>query len=119
MGVLYLLSDPATLGWGLTRSKVIAAELALISNFLLNDAWTFRDMVGERTGMRHKLHRLLKFNAICGIGILLNVILLNVQYNYLGMNRYVANAIAIGLVTFWNFLLNLKLSWRDTEANRR
>src|SRR5215468_5152698 len=119
MGVLYLLSDPTTLGWGLTRSKIIAAELALISNFLLNDAWTFRDMVGEQTGFRHTLHRLLKFNAICGIGILLNVILLNVQFNYLHMNRYVANAIAIGVVTVWNFLLNLKLSWRDTATSRR
>jgi len=118
MVVLYLLSDPASLGWGLTRSKIVAAELALISNFLFNDAWTFRDMVGDQTGWRHKLHRLVKFNAVCGIGIVLNVLLLNLQYNVLHMNRYLANGVAIAIVTVWNFLLNLKLSWRDTEAGR-
>ena len=26
MGLLYLLSDPASLGWGLTRSKIVAAK---------------------------------------------------------------------------------------------
>jgi dolichol-phosphate mannosyltransferase len=117
MTMLYLLSDPKTLGWGLTRSKVVAAELALINNFLWNDAWTFRDMVGEGHGLRHKLHRFVKFNAICGIGIVLNVVLLNLQFNLLNMNRYLANAVAIAIVTLWNFLLNMKLSWRDTEAN--
>jgi dolichol-phosphate mannosyltransferase len=116
MGLLFLLSDPQSLGWGLTRSKIIAAELALISNFLWNDAWTFRDLVGARTGLGSKLRRLIKFNAICGIGIVLNVILLNIQYNWLGMNRYLANAVAIGVVTLWNFFLSLKLSWRDTQA---
>ena len=67
MALLFLLSDPRTLGLGLTRSKIVAAELAIINNFLWNDAWTFRDLVGARRG-RHKLRRLLKFNAVCGTG---------------------------------------------------
>src|SRR5262249_26032149 len=33
MGMLYLLSDPGTLGWGLTRSKVLAAGTAMFNNF--------------------------------------------------------------------------------------
>jgi len=114
MAVLFLLSDPRALGFGLTRSKIVAAELAIINNFLWNDAWTFRDLVGTQRGLRHKLRRLVKFNIVCGIGLALNVVLLNVQFNLLHMNRYVANLIAIGLVTGWNFWLNLKLSWRDT-----
>ena len=32
------------------------------------------------------------------------------------MNRYVANAIAIAIVTVWNFWLNTRLSWRVTET---
>jgi len=116
MAVLFLLSDPRSLGLGLTRSKIAAAELAIISNFLLNDAWTFRDLVGAQRGARHKLRRLLKFNAVCGIGLLLNVALLNFQFNVLHVNRYVANLIAIGVVTAWNYWLNLKLNWRDAGA---
>jgi len=116
MAFLFLLSDPRALGLGLTRSKAMAAELAIINNFLWNDAWTFRDLVGAQRGTRHKLRRLLKFNAVCGAGLLLNVVLLNLQFNLLHMNRYVANLIAIGAVTVWNYWLNLKLNWRDTDA---
>ena len=49
-------------------------------------------------------------------GKALNIGLLNLQFNLLGMNRYLANAIAIVLVTMWNFWLNTKLSWRSTEV---
>lgn len=116
MAALFILSDPRSLGFGLTRSKAIAAELAIINNFLWNDAWTFRDLVGAQRGARHKLRRFLKFNAICGIGLLLNIALLNVLFNVFHMNRYAANLIAIGVVTVWNYWLNLKLSWRDSGA---
>jgi dolichol-phosphate mannosyltransferase len=116
MAMLFLLSDPSALGLGLTRSKVVAAELAIINNFLWNDAWTFRDLVGKDRSLRRKLRRLIKFNVICGLGLALNVIILNIEFNLLHMNRYLANLIAIGVVTLWNFWFNLKLSWRDSDA---
>lgn len=111
MAALYLLSDPNALGLGLTRSKLAAAELAILNNFLWNDAWTFRDLVGRQRGLGHKLQRFFKFNVICGLGLLLNLVLLNVMFNLLGMNRYVANLIAIGAVTAWNYGFNLKRNW--------
>jgi dolichol-phosphate mannosyltransferase len=116
MGVLYLLSDPSTLGWGLTRSKVIASSTAILNNFLWNDLWTFRDIAARQSGMQHRFRRLLKFTAVCGLGLVLNVVLLNLMFNLLHMNRYVANLIAIAIVTGWNFGLNVKLSWRDSGA---
>ena len=57
--------------------------------------------------------RLLGFSAICGLGLILNVVLLNLMFNLLHMNRYVANLIAIAIVTGWNFGLNSKLNWRE------
>ena len=116
MGVLYLLSDPSTLGWGLTRSKVIASSAAIVNNFLWNDLWTFGDIAARQSGMQHRLRRLAKFAAVCGLGVVLNVVLLNLMFNLLHMNRYVANLIAIAIVTGWNFGLNVKLSWRDSSA---
>ena len=41
--------------------------------------------------------------------------LLNFQFNVLGMNRYLANAVAIALVLGWNFWLNVKMGWRAAE----
>jgi dolichol-phosphate mannosyltransferase len=113
MGLLFVLSDPIMLGWGLTRSKLIASELAIVNNFLWNDSWTFHDVSARHPGGKYKLRRYAKFQAICFAGLMLNTILLNLQFNLLGVNRYVANAIAILVVTGWNFWLNLKLSWRE------
>jgi dolichol-phosphate mannosyltransferase len=117
MGVLFLMSDPSMLGLGLTRSKAAAAELAVVNNFMWNDAWTFQDLSGSSRGLRHKLRRFLKFNLICGLGIVLNIVLLNIMFNWLHMGRYLANAVAIAVVTGWNFWLNLKLNWRDSGAD--
>jgi len=118
MGLLFLLSDPTMLGWGLTRSKLIAVEVAILNNFLWNDTWTFRDLSAKQRGWRQRLRRLGKFQLICLAGAAINTTLLNIQFNLLGMNRYVANAIAILTVTAWNFWLNLKLSWRIAEPPR-
>ncbi|BAU11714.1 dolichyl-phosphate-mannose synthase [Leptolyngbya sp. NIES-3755] len=119
MLVLYLLSDPTMLAWNLTRSKIIASELAIVNNFLWNDLWTFGDISRSQRGNRTRFKRFLKFNLICLMGLILNVLILNLLYNAFGINRYVANLIAIVLVTFWNFWINLKLSWRVTDVRRK
>jgi len=116
MLVLYLLSDPSTLHWGLTRSKIVAAELAIINNFIWNDFWTFGDIARRQPGKRQRLKRFLKFNTVCLAGLVLNVLVLNLIYNFLIPNQYVANFIAIAVVTIWNFWINLKLSWRVTDV---
>ena len=64
MAILYLLSDVSTLGWGLTRSKIISSEVAVINNFLWNDLWTFRDISSQQVGWHNRLRRFLKFNFI-------------------------------------------------------
>jgi dolichol-phosphate mannosyltransferase len=115
MGLLYLLSDPTMLAWGLTRSKLIAAEMAILNNFFWNDRWTFRDLSAKQRGPKARLRRFGKFQLVCLAGVAINATLLNLQFNLLGMNRYVANAVAIAAVTAWNFGLNLKLSWRMVE----
>lgn len=115
MGLLFLLSDPLMLGWGLTRSKLIASEIAIVNNFFWNDSWTFKDLSSQQRNFTQKLRRFAKFQLICLAGVVFNAVLLNLMFNLLGMNRYLANAIAIVVVTGWNFWLNLKLSWRVAE----
>src|SRR5450755_1041673 len=117
MSLLYLLSDPKMLGWGLTRSKIIAAEAALINNFIWNDLWTFAAVSRHQNHFGQRLKRLLKFNAICAVGLILNVLILNVEFNSLHMNRYVANLVAIVIVTMWNYMTNWKLNWRVTAKD--
>ncbi|WP_193195104.1 glycosyltransferase [Nostoc sp. MG11] len=116
MTVLYLLSDPTTLAWPLTRSKIIAGEIAICNNFLWNDAWTFADVSVNQQEWHHRLKRFLKFNIVCLAGLVLNVLVLNLVFNFLIPNRYIANLIAIAVATIWNFWVNLKLSWRVTDV---
>lgn len=114
MLLLYLLYNNA--GIGLVASKVIAAEAAILSNFFWNDVWTFADKVKQQLGWSNRCRRLLKFNAICFSGLILNVLLLQVFFDVIFAQSlpYLANFITILLVAVWNFWLNLKLSWRVT-----
>jgi dolichol-phosphate mannosyltransferase len=111
MGILFVLADPQMLGWGLSLSKALAAETAILNNFLWNDLWTFRDLAAGQAGWHLRVRRFGKFNLICLLGIALNVLLLNVQVHLLQMNVYVANLIAILLVSVWNFSMNLTFGW--------
>jgi len=115
MGVLYWLRTG--IGLGLTRSLIVSAEVAIINNFLWNDLWTFGDISKQQQGLGQRLKRLLKFNSICAMGLILKVLLVNFLFNTLGVNEYLANLIGIVTVTLWNFWINLKLSWRVTEVN--
>ncbi|NJK55585.1 MAG: glycosyltransferase [Pleurocapsa sp. SU_5_0] len=113
--ILYLLRE--YVGLGLTRSAILAAEVAIINNFFWNDHWTFRDISRHQKGRIKTLRRFLKFNVICLSGLVLNILVLNLLYNFLNMNEYLANIIAIATVTFGNFWFNLKLSWRITDES--
>jgi dolichol-phosphate mannosyltransferase len=114
MSILYLLRDPKMLGWGLTRSKILAAEAALLNNFVWNDMWTFENISRHQNSFSQRVKRFLKFNAICSLGIFFNVVILNIEFNFFHMNRYLANLCAIGLVTLWNYKSNKEFSWRVT-----
>src|SRR5207302_10688335 len=81
MALLFVLSDPRALGWGLTRSKVLAAEAAIINNFIWNDAWTFGDVAKKLGAGRARLKRFAKFNLICAMGLVLSVLLLALQFD--------------------------------------
>lgn len=125
MGVLFVLADPRTLALNIAFSKVCAAEVALVNNFLWNELWTFRSpnflppSDGETARVRGfhfgspRLRRFLFFNAICGLGIVFAVCLLHLFHNLLGWNLYLSNLLTIGLVTLWNFGMNARFNWKQ------
>ena len=116
LGVFYVLRKILELG--LTRSAILSAEVAIINNFLWNDLWTFGDISSLQRGWRKRIKRLLKFNVVCLSGLILNVLLVNLLFNVLGINEYLAKLMAIAAITLWNFWFNLKLSWRVTDAGK-
>ena len=124
---------------GLTRSTILSAEVAIINNFLWNDLWTFRDISSRQPGKRQRLKRFIKFNFVCLAGDILQTLLVNTFFaifQKLQLDTTIANIttngflrgvltsdllaklMAIVIVTFWNFWLNTKLSWRVTDIER-
>jgi len=114
--VFYLLFSQ--LGWGLTTSNVLSAEVAIFNNFLWNDAWTFSDLAQRQLGWRTRIKRFLKFNLICLAGLVLNTLIVNLLFNVFNWNAYLAKMIAIVTVTLWNFWVNYKLNWRVTDVSK-
>ena len=104
------------LGLGIARSTILSAEVAVINNFIWNDLWTFGDISRGQRGKRQRFKRFLKFNLICLMGIILQALIVSLMHDVFGVNEFIAKPIAIVLVTFWNFWLNLKLSWRVTDV---
>ena len=116
MGIFYLLRT--VLGLALTRSAIFSSEIAIINNFLWNDLWTFGDISSKQQGNRKRFRRFLKFNLVCMAGLILNVLIVNFLFNIAHINEYLAKLIAIAMITFLNFWLNVKLSWRVTDTDK-
>ena len=118
MALLWLLASPVVFRWNLTISKVVAAEIAILNNFLWNEVWTFKGL-GDRQSWKPRLVRFGKYNLICATGVFASVLLLDFQVYWLEVNVYVANLTAIILVSIWNFLMNLKFGWNARTRARK
>jgi dolichol-phosphate mannosyltransferase len=116
MAALFVLSDPRMLHLNLSLGKALAAEIAIFSNFMGNEFWTFRDLATADLSWRGRAVRLGKFNLICLAGIALSVLLLNVQTRIFDVNMYVGNLIAIVIVSLWNFGMNQKSGWKNVKT---
>jgi len=114
--MLFLLSDPRMLGLNLSIAKALAAESAIITNFIFNDLWTFRDISTREIGSRARLGRFGRFNLICLAGVAVSILVLDAQVKLLHFNIYVANLIAIFVASLWNFWMNLKFGWIAPNA---
>ncbi len=74
--------------------------LATVSNYLLNRYWTFS------SGQSAQLGQFGKFFAIALLGLALNNLLIYIFNDKLKVNFYLSKAIAIVIVSVWNFLGN-------------
>ena len=99
MGVYYLTAG------------AVAIEISILSNFVLNDLWTFRD---RRTGTAAV--RLAKFNALMIAGLVLNLAVLYAGVDYFGMTPEVANLGGIAAAFFLRYALSVKYAWMRVET---
>ncbi len=109
MGLLYLLTEFAGLYY--LFSAIISAETATLSNFVLNDLWTFHDR-GD-TGMRAVVERLGKYHAVAVTGIGIKLLFLYLLTDFGGIHYLLSNLIAIGIAFLWNYTVNALWTWQE------
>jgi dolichol-phosphate mannosyltransferase len=118
VGVTGVVVNETTL-WFLTAisglyylySSIVATEVAIITNFLLNEFWTFRDKAQRSRGLLNGFRRVLKFNWICAVGAILNIAALWILTGWVGINYLLSNLVAIGISTIWNYGMNANITW--------
>lgn len=93
-------------------ASVLAIEVSIISNFLLNDFWTFRD---RRHG--HIVTRLLKFNGLMIIGLGVNLVILFAFSTYLDVHYALSNLIGIGAAFLVRYWLSIRYAWIKEEED--
>ena len=108
MGLLWLLTEFASLFYLL--SAAISIESSIISNFTLNDVFTFPDRRAK--GVKNLLHRLLKFNIVSLAGLGLNMAVLWLFTDILGIYYLLSNLCGIALATLWNYVVNFWWTWK-------
>jgi dolichol-phosphate mannosyltransferase len=90
-------------------AQAIAIETSIVSNFILNDIFTFRDR--RKTGSNF-IVRLLKFNLISLAGAAIQIGVYALLFHVLGVHDIVSTLIGIAIATLWNYLLNMWWTWR-------
>lgn len=100
--------------WNKNIAVIPGIEVSIISNFLLNDYFTFAD---RRTGKRKSfIGRILKFNLVCLAGAGINLGIYSLILGLSGVDnlavRLIANLIGIIVAFVWNYILSLVWTWR-------
>jgi len=108
-GVLWLLVSSASMLPLL--ADLFSIEASIISNFTLNNFWTFRD---RRTGKF--LYKLIKYHGSAALGAVVNYASFALLFAA-GLHYIVANTIGILLGFILNYLLSETLVWRWRQSN--
>jgi putative flippase GtrA len=93
----------------LIAASALAVELAIASNFVWNDRWTF-----QRTGTSFsQFARFARFNLVSLGGLIVTVSTAWLLVQLGGVNYLIANLAGLGLATTCNFVANVQWTWRS------
>jgi dolichol-phosphate mannosyltransferase len=122
LGALYVLYGVFAVSQ--VVSSPIAIEVSIIWNFLLNNAWTFRDKNdGASAGFGE---RLIRYNAASLIGLAIqfgtslsitNLAMRALSLTDPGIWTYLSQLAGIAIGTGWNFISNCFWTWAPSKAH--
>ena len=92
-------------------APLISIESALISNFILNNFWTF----GKRITNSRIRVKFVKFHLVSGLSALMNYLIFLTLFLVFGLYDILANLIGIVLAAIVNYLINSNWTWKDNK----
>ena len=92
-------------------APLISIETALISNFILNNFWTF----GKRVTQSRIRVKFIKFHLVSGLSALINYSVFLGLFLVFGLFDILANLIGIGLAAIVNYLINSNWTWKNNK----
>ena len=105
-GILYLLTECA--GWYYLASSIFAIEGSIITNFILNDAWTFTQ---GKNRLSEKWRRFISFQIVSLVGVAINMSILFLLTEVGNLWYIVSNFIGIFVAFLWNYWINRTVTW--------
>lgn len=109
MLVLYFFTD--ILGIFYILSSMISYEVSIITNFLINDIWTFKEVIVP--GQSHSfLVRAMYFNYTMITGAIVSILLLYIFTEFLSINYILSNMFAIVITVIYRYYASITLVWK-------
>jgi dolichol-phosphate mannosyltransferase len=105
----------SALGLVFPAGQAIAAAVAMTGNFLLNNAFTYRD---QRLRGRALLHGLFSFYAVCGAGVAASVALASYLFA-VDFPWWLAAIGGAAVSVVWNYAMSSILVWRSRSLASR
>ncbi|HEC42149.1 MAG TPA: GtrA family protein [Bacteroides sp.] len=109
MGFFFIFTRYA--GVRMEFASPMAIEISILTNFFLNNAWTFRKR-DTRVGFTG---RILRYHLVTAVAGLVNYLTLLLLVKVFGMHDMIGNLIGILLGTVINFFLNSLWTWRVSD----
>lgn len=92
--------------------SIVGAELAIISNFILNNRWTFGD---RRIAGKRQLFKFVQFNTTSIGAIIIQAGMIFIGTLLFGIPSYrVFYLIGVGIGLIWNYIIYSQIIWKHT-----
>ncbi|MDA7940727.1 MAG: glycosyltransferase family 2 protein [Nitrosopumilus sp.] len=112
LAVNYLVSLLASSAGGFwyVHGSMLGIAASVVSNFVLNKAWTFED---RDFGARRTLWQLARFAGLSSLGAVLQIGAVYWLVGHHGMSYHEALVLAVSAAAFGNFALNKRLTFGE------
>jgi len=109
MGLLWALTK--FIGFDYRISAIFAIEISILSNFTLNEIWTFR----KRPKAGSLAGRIVNFNIACIIGAAINFVVLVLLTEIFHLHYLLSNLFGIACATLWNYFMSATWVWKSAK----